>query len=203
MAAQACTPSLPWARATDQLWGSLERDRGPGWGWSEWQARGRLSLPPARQGLAVRGMELVGDSGAFWRFPACRWLWLISNSRPGSAPVGTEGLGTSGLWLSLQGPESVGRAPNPRCSDTPPADQGAGGEGTPSPGPSSWRSSAGSGRTPAPLAGTERSQCLPCVGTQWAVPSPERFHQHQFISLSPRAGQKPGAAERESHHCPN
>ena len=60
----------------------------------------------------------------------------------------------------------------------------------------------GAAQPPSPLAGAERSQCSPCVGTQWAVPWTRAFPSASVnISQPPlRLGAR-SSSERQ-HLCP-
>lgn len=164
--------------------------------------------------LLVRGMA---RRGAGWCFGGSRAAICSGSSPPaGQArtprtpldPVGKGGAGgqkplspPAGRGVGADGPEpTLPRTPSPLpkltkeqpCRDRPPG--------------SFWEAQLDSVRpdAPSPLAGTERSQCSQRVGTQWALPGPECFHQHQLIPRAPiLAGSQERLRERESHHCPN
>lgn len=160
--------------------------------------------PPARQGLTGQRDGATGGRLVFRRLPACHLQWLLPTCRPGkhrSEPSGgKEALEARSLSLPAgrgvcaDGPEpTLPRTPSPLpkltkeqpCWDRPPG--------------SFWEAQLDSVRpdAPSPLAGTERSQCSQRVGTQWALPGPECFHQHQLIPIGPHPSREPGAAERE------
>lgn len=173
-------------------------------------SRTAVSSPAARQALLVRGMEQLG---AGWFFGGSRPAICSGFSPPAgqaSTPLNPVGKGGAGGQKPLSlpaGPGVCADSPEPTlprrpsllpkltkeqpCRDCPPG--------------SFSEAQLDSGRpdAPSPLAGTERSQCSQRVGAQWAVLGPECFHQHQFIPISPHFSREPGAAERESHHCPN